>query len=83
MVVVLMPIALLAGVLGGVLHDQGATWLIFVGALVLVSSSSAAIRVFSVALYRYATTGDPQPPFPSRSTRAVHPQARGLFGRRK
>jgi hypothetical protein len=81
-VLVLVPIAVLVGIVGGVTRDEGATWLAFIGAMVLFAALSGnAIRVFSVALYRYATTSEPQPPFAKADLERPFTPKRGLFRR--
>lgn len=82
-VVVIMPLAVVVGAIAGATHDQGWTWLSFIAAMVLVSSlGGAATRVFAVALYRYATTHRPQPPFPQADLERPFTPKRNLFGRR-
>jgi hypothetical protein len=63
-VVIAIPLGVVVGIVGGVSHSRATVWLIFVAAMVLVGSATwAAARVFSVALYRYATGAEATGPF--------------------
>jgi Family of unknown function (DUF6159) len=63
-VVVAIPLGIIAGVVGGISHSRATAWLIFLAAIVLLGSVTwAATRVFSVALYRYATGSESTGPF--------------------
>lgn len=84
LIVILLPLAVAVGVVDGVTHRTGITWLVYLGVVVLLGSlNGAAIRVFSVALYRYAKTDEPQPPFQPADLEHPFTPKRGLFGRRK
>jgi len=63
-IVIVIPLAVAAGIVGAVSHSRSTTWLVVVAAMVLVGSVTwAATRVFSVALYRFATGADATGPF--------------------
>jgi Family of unknown function (DUF6159) len=63
-VVLVLPLAIVVGVISGASHSRTAPWLIFLAAMVLIGSVTwAATRVFSVALYRYATGAENATPF--------------------
>jgi hypothetical protein len=64
-IVVALPLGIAVGVLGGVTRSSATAWLVFVAAMAVVGSVTwAATRVFSFALYRYATGSGAAGPFP-------------------
>ena len=62
--VLVIPLGIAAGVAQAATHSRTTTWLILVGVLMVTGSITwAATRVFSVALYGYATAGEAAGPF--------------------
>jgi hypothetical protein len=79
-VVIAIPLVIVVGAIDAWTRSRVATWSAYVAVIVLVGSVSwAATRVFSVALYRYATDGNATGPF-SESDLERPFRKRGLFG---
>lgn len=69
-VAVVIPLAVAVGIVDAATHSRVTTWLAYLGILIVVGSiTSAASRVFSVALYRYATGAGTTGPFPDADLR--------------
>jgi hypothetical protein len=83
MVVLAIPLGLVAAVFGGTRHSQTTAWLVFLaGVVVLGSVAWSATRVFSVALYRYATDGEAAGPFSASDLEEPFTKKRGWLGGR-
>lgn len=85
MVLVIIPLAVVAGVALGASHGDPAVrdGVIIVSLLVFVAISALAgvvRQTFAVALYRYATTGSDEGPFERRDLQAPFRPKRGLSG---
>jgi hypothetical protein len=65
-VVLAIPLAIVAVIVSAATHSRTATLAVYLPALILVGSlAGTASRVFSVALYRFATSGTTDGPFPA------------------
>ncbi len=63
-IVVAIPLGFVVGIVEAASHSRATGWLIFVPVIVLIGSVTwAGTRVFSVALYRYATDSGTTGPF--------------------
>jgi hypothetical protein len=77
-VVVAIPLGIAVAIVGGAAHSEETAWLLFVAGIVLLGSVSwAATRVFSVALYRYATGVEVAGPFGDEDLKQPFRKRRG------
>jgi hypothetical protein len=66
----MIPLAIAVGMVDAATHSRATTWLAYLAILILIGSvTSAASRVFSMALYRYAIGTGATGPFPDDDLR--------------
>jgi hypothetical protein len=81
-VIVAVPLVTVVAAIDASTRSRVAVWSAYLTVIVLISSVSwAATRVFSVALYRYATDGNVAGPFSESDLHQPFRKRRGLFGR--
>jgi hypothetical protein len=81
-VFVAIPLGVLVAIIVGATRSRTAGWLVFlVGISALGSISWVVTRVFSVALYRFATTGQTPAPFSQQDIERPFTKRRRLFRR--
>jgi Family of unknown function (DUF6159) len=79
-VVLAIPLAIVVGVVDAATRTRADGWLVFIGGMVILSSVAwSATRVFSVALYRFATTGQTMGPFTQDDVERPFRQKRQRF----